>query len=90
MTPALETYLQSVDNLAKLEPRLMPKNILLEFAKLDAGELFKACSQFAILRHNIPHKEAVLTLEEEEILTLSQTYAKEIVEALRAYKMTQE
>ncbi|MBE0495678.1 MAG: hypothetical protein IBX45_04660 [Campylobacterales bacterium] len=85
MTPTLEAYLAKADSLAKLEPKHMPKHILVEFTKLDAPALYKTCTQFAILRHNIPQKEAVLTLEEEEVVLLAQTYAKEIIAVLKSY-----
>lgn len=84
MTPILEAYLANADSLAKLDPKRMPKHVLVEFTTLDAPALYKTCTQFAILRHNIPHKETVLTLEEEEIVSLAQRYAKEIVAALKA------
>jgi len=84
MTPTLEAYLAKADSLAKLEPKHIPKDILREFTKLDAPALYKTCTQFAILRHNIPQKDAVLTLEEEEIASLAQRYATEVLDALKA------
>lgn len=86
MTEKLRNYLEKVDNLAKLEPSKMPLEILLEYAKLSTNELFKACAQCVILRHNLPQEENILTLSEDEIEKLTISYAKEIVKSLKNYK----
>ncbi len=87
MTPKLRTYLENTDTLIKLDPSRMPLDILLEYSKLSTEDLFKVCAQCVILRHNIPEKTRLLTLEEDEIKKLTISYAKEIISALKAHKI---
>ena len=83
MHPTLETFLASVNSLYQLEPKNLPKNILHVMLKMSPEELFKTCSQLAILRHNIPSQHQTITLKEDEIARLAETYLKEIVQHLK-------
>lgn len=46
---------------------------------MSPEELFKTCSQLAILKHNIPSKDKNITLTEDEIAQLAENYLKEII-----------
>lgn len=83
MQPTLETFLASVNSLYQLEPKNLPKNVLHVMLKMSPEELFKTCSQLAVLRHNIPSSQKALTLREEEIATLAEAYLKGVIERLK-------
>ncbi len=79
MNTTLQTFLASITSLHQLEPKNLPKDVLHVMLKMSPEELFKTCSQLAVLQHNIPSKENALTLKEEEIATLAEAYLKAIV-----------
>jgi 23S rRNA maturation-related 3'-5' exoribonuclease YhaM len=51
--------------------------------KMSPEELFKTCSQLAILRHNIPSQHQTITLKEDEIARLAEAYLKEMIQHLK-------
>lgn len=79
MHTSLQTFLASITSLHQLEPKNLPKNILHIMLKMSPEELFKTCSQLAILRHNIPRPDKTITLSEKEITILAENYLKEMV-----------
>ncbi len=83
MHAALETFLASVNSLHQLEPKNLPKPILHLIVKMSPEELFKTCSQLAILRHNIPNKEKTINLTAAQIAELAENYLKELVKLLK-------
>jgi len=83
MNATLQTFLASITALHQLEPKNIPKNILHIMLKMSPQELFKTCSQLAVLRHNIPSKDKALTLSEDEIAYLAERYLKELIAHLK-------
>lgn len=84
MHPTLETFLASVNSLYQLEPKNLPKKVIHLMLAMSPEELFKTCSQLAILRHNIPSQHQTITLKEDEITRLAETYLKEMVQYLKS------
>ena len=80
----LETFLANITALHQLEPKNLPEPILRTLVKMPPEELFKTCSQLAVLMNNVPSKNAPITLSEEEIATLAETYLKKLIERLRS------
>ena len=80
----LETFLANITALHQLEPRKLPEPILHTLVKMPPEELFKTCSQLAVLMNNVPSKNAPITLSEEEIATLAEAYLKKLIERLRS------
>ena len=80
----LETFLANITALHQLEPKNLPEHILHTLVKMPPEELFKTCSQLAVLMNNVPSKNAPITLSEEEIATLAEAYLKKLIERLRA------
>ena len=81
MHSTIETFLASITALHQLEPKNLPKPVLQAMVTMSPEELFKTCSQLAVLRHNIPGKDKPITLKEEEIAHLAQEYLKEILKS---------
>ena len=84
MHHTLETFLANITALHQLEPKNLPQNVIEALVSMEPEELFKTCSQLAVLRHNIPSKNTPITLSEEEIATLAEAYLKSLIERLRA------
>lgn len=83
MHSSIETFLASINALHQLEPKNLPKPVLKAMVAMSPEELFKTCSQLAVLRHNIPSKDKPVTLKEEEITRLAETYLKELIHHLK-------
>lgn len=79
MHASLQNFLASITSLHQLEPKNLPKNVLHVMLQMSPEELFKTCSQLAILKHNIPSKDKNITLTEDEIAQLAENYLKEII-----------
>lgn len=84
MIDKIYDYLSKIDNLAKLEPSSMPPQVLSEFLQLQAEEFYEICVKCAILRHNIPSDSKILNLQKDEIDSLAQDFAKEVILALKS------
>jgi hypothetical protein len=50
---------------------------------MSPEELFKTCTQMAVLLNNIPSQTEPITLTEEEIATLAEEYLKGILKRFR-------
>lgn len=79
MHSTLQSFLASVNSLHQLEPKNLPKDVLHVMLKMSPEELFKTCSQLAVLQHNIPSKDKNITLTDDEIAQLAENYLKEII-----------
>ena len=83
MNQTIEKFLASLNALHQLEPKSLPDDVLHVMIKMSPEELFKTCSQLAVLRHNIPGKEQTITLQEEEIARLAEGYLKELLKRFK-------
>lgn len=83
MHPRIETFLAEVHSLHQLEPKNLPQTIVMEMVRMSPEELFKTCTQLAVLRNNIPSKEKPVTLNEGEISSLAEEYLKELLKRFR-------
>ena len=63
----IESFLAKITALHQLEPKNLPQDVIAIIIKMSPEELFKTCTQLAVLRHNIPSKDKPITLQEEEI-----------------------
>lgn len=79
MHPEIENYLKKLTNLAQLRAQNLPYEVLEALATMNEEELFKTCTQLYILQHNVPSKENLLNLDEDEILSGTTKYAEEIL-----------
>ena len=83
MHTALETFLASIHALHQLEPKNLPSPIVQAMVKMSPEELFKTCSQLAVLRHNIPSHDKTITLTDAQIAKLAEEYLQELVRLLK-------
>lgn len=79
----IENFLSNINALHQLEPKNLPKDVLHVMVKMQPPELFKTCSQMAVLLNNIPSKNTTITLSEEEIASLAEAYLKGIVQRFK-------
>ncbi len=83
MNEIIENFLATVDNLSKLEPKNLPLDVLFAMSELSELELFKICTYLFVLRNNIPSKNNIINLSDDEIKQGAQQYAKEILARLK-------
>jgi len=81
--PTIETFLANLTALHQLEPKNLPNDVLHVMVSMTPEELFKTCTQLAVLLNNVPSQTAPITLEESEIARLAEEYLKGIVKRLR-------
>ena len=79
----IESFLAKITALHQLEPKNLPQDVIAIIIKMSPEELFKTCTQLAVLRHNIPSKDKPITLQEEEIARLAERYLKELIAYLK-------
>lgn len=83
MHQIIENYLSKIDNLSSLEPKNLPLDVLGAMGEMSEMELFKTCSQLFVLKNNIPTKNNIINLNEEEIMQGATAYAKDILARLK-------
>ncbi len=83
MHSTLQAFLASITSLHQLEPKNLPQEIVQLMVQMSPEELFKTCSQLAILRHNVPTQEHTITLSENEIASLAEAYLKDLIKRFR-------
>lgn len=83
MNKTIETFLSKVNALFQLEPKNLPMDVVKEMVKMSPEELFKTCSQLAVLRHNIPKEQKPVSLNEEEIAALAEAYLRDLIKRFR-------
>lgn len=84
----IENFLSTINALHQLEPENLPKDVLHVMIKMQPYELFKTCSQLAVLLNNIPSKNTTITLGEEEIASLAEAYLKGIMKRFTSMPKT--
>ncbi len=83
MHPVLEKFLADIRALHQLDPKNLPQEVVAILVKMSPEELFKTCTQFAVLRHNIPSKNSAVSLSGEEMQTLAEQYLQALIARLR-------
>lgn len=83
MHPTIETFLANITALHQLEPKNLPSDVLQVMIAMSPEELFKTCTQLAVLLNNIPTQNTPITLSETEIATLAEEYLKGILKRFR-------
>ncbi len=80
MHATIETFLANVNSLHQLKAENLPNDVLEEMIKMEANELYKLCTQLIVLQYNVPTEDKMITMSEDEILTLVDEYAKALLE----------
>ena len=83
MNQVIENFLANVNSLHQLKAQNLPEDVLEVMMKMDANELYKLCSQFIVLQHNVPSEDKMITMSEDELLTLVDEYGKALLERFR-------
>ena len=83
MNSIIENFLSNANSLHQLQAKNLPKDVLEEMVKMEANELYKLCTQFIVLQHNVPSENKMITIEEDELLTLVDEYAKALLKRFR-------
>lgn len=83
MNEIIKEFLANVNSLYQLEAKNLPIGVIEEMAKMNSQELYRACTQFVVLKNNVPTKEKMINLEEEEILVMTEEYATELLKRIR-------
>ena len=79
MHSTLETFLANITALHQLEPKNLPNEVVEVIVRMSPEELYKTCTQFSVLLHNIPSQNAPITLSETEIASLAEEYLKGLI-----------
>jgi len=83
MNQVIENFLADVNSLHQLKAENLPNDVLEVMMKMDANDLYKLCSQFIVLQHNVPSEDKMITMSEDELLTLVDEYGKALLERFR-------
>jgi len=83
MNPIIKDFLANVSSLHQLKAENLPEDVLEEMVKMEANELYKLCTQLIVLQHNVPTENKMITMDEDELLTLVDEYAKALLERFR-------
>jgi len=83
MNKTIENFLSNVSSLHQLQVKNLPVDVLEEMVGMEANELYKLCTQFVVLQHNVPTEEKMINIDEDELLRLVDEYAKDLLERFR-------
>ena len=83
MNKTIETFLSKVNALFQLEPKNLPMDVVKEMVKMSPEELFKTCSQLAVLRHNIPKEQKPVSLNETQMAEMAEAYLRDLLKRFR-------
>ena len=83
MNRTIEAFLSKVNALFQLEPKNLPIDVVKEMVKMSPEELFKTCSQLAVLRHNIPKEQKPVALNETEMAAMAEAYLRDLLKRFR-------
>ncbi len=83
MNSIIENFLAEVNSLHQLKAENLPDNVLREMAKMESNELYKLCTQLIVLQHNVPSEDKMITMSEDEILSLVDEYGKALLKRFR-------
>jgi hypothetical protein len=79
----IEKFLANIKYLHELNVENLPQEVIDFMIGMDAEELFKTCTQFVVLQNNIPDKQKLITLNQDELLKLVEEYGKKLLERVR-------
>ena len=79
MHPVLEKFLAGIRALHQLDPKNLPQEVVAILIKMSPEELFKTCTQLAVLWHNIPTNGSALSLSGEEMQTVAEQYRQALI-----------
>ncbi|DAB33283.1 MAG TPA: hypothetical protein CFH82_11340 [Sulfurospirillum sp. UBA12182] len=83
MNNVIEKFLANIKYLHELNVENLPQEVIDFMIGMDAEELFKTCTQFVVLQNNIPDKQKLITLNQDELLKLVEEYGKKLLERVR-------
>ena len=83
MNQVIENFLANVNSLHQLKAENLPNDVLEVMMQMDANDLYKLCSQFIVLQHNVPSEDKMITMSEDELLALVDEYGKALLERFR-------
>jgi len=83
MNSTIENFLANVNSLHQLRAKNLPEDVLEEMVKMEANELYKLCTQLIVLQHNVPSEDKMITIDEDELLSLVDEYAKALLERFK-------
>ncbi len=83
MNPIIEQFLANVNSLHQLQVKNLPRDVLEEMVKMEAHELYKLCTQFVLLQHNVPSENSMINIDEDELITLVDRYAQALLERVK-------
>jgi len=83
MNTIIEDFLAGVNSLHQLKAENLPEDVLEEMVKMEANELYKLSTQLIVLQHNVPSEDKMITMSEDEILSLVDEYAKALLKRFR-------
>jgi hypothetical protein len=79
----IEKFLANIKYLHELNVENLPQEVIDFMIGMDAEELFKTCTQFVVLQNNIPDKQKLITLNQDELLKLVEEYGKKLLQRVR-------
>ena len=83
MNEIIKDFLANISSLHQLDAANLPNEVIEEMSQMSSDELYRVCTQFVVLKNNVPTKEKMINLTEEEILVMSEDYATELLKRLR-------
>jgi hypothetical protein len=83
LNTTIENFLANIKYLHELEADNLPNEVIKSLSKMTPEEVYKICTQFVVLRHNVPSKEKVLNISEDELLALVHEYGKKLLERIK-------
>ncbi len=83
MNKTIEQFLSTINSLHQLQAKNLPYVVIEEMAMMKPEELYKVCTQFVVLQHNVPTQEKMISLDEDDLLSLVDSYAKELLKRLK-------
>jgi len=83
MNNTIEQFLSTINSLHQLQAKNLPYEVIEEMAMMKPEELYKVCTQFVVLQHNVPTQEKMISLDEDDLLSLVDSYAKELLKRLK-------
>lgn len=83
MNQTIENFLSGINSLHQLEPENLPIDVVEVMIKMKPEELYKICTQFVVLRHNVPTQDKMINIAEDELVFLVDNYAKDLLKRIR-------
>jgi len=83
MNKTIQDFLGTISSLYQLQAKHLPYDVIEEMAMMSTEDLYKVCTQFVVLQHNVPTEEKMINLEEEELLVLVEEYAQELLKRFK-------